>query len=58
MITKEEKDRILESIADIRQLYADDCLNHIALENGKIAGADYMLSKFVEVLRIKDEENQ
>ena len=50
-MTKEQKDKILKAIAEDRNDYARDCNRRIAEENGKITGADYMLQRFLDVLR-------
>lgn len=50
-MTEEQRDKILKAIAEDRNNYARDCDRRIAVENGKIAGADYMLQRFFDVLR-------
>ena len=50
-MTKEQKDKILKAIAEDRNDYARGCNARIEKENGKIAGADYMLQRFLDVLR-------
>ena len=50
-MTKEQKDKILKAIAEDRNDYARDCDRRIAEEQGKIVGADYMLHRFLDVLR-------
>lgn len=50
-MTKEQKDKILKAIAEDRNDYARDCNRRIAEEQGKIVGADYMLQRFLDVLR-------
>lgn len=50
-MTKEQKDKILKAIAEDRNDYARDCDRRIAEEQGKIIGADYMLQRFLDVLR-------
>ena len=50
-MTKEQKDKILKVIAEDRNDYARDCRERIAEEQGKIIGADYMLHRFLDVLR-------
>jgi len=50
-MTEEQRDKILKAIAEDRNNYARDCDRRIAAENGKIAGADYMLQRFFDVLR-------
>jgi hypothetical protein len=52
-MTKEQKDKILELMAEERNCYASGCNRRIAEEQGKIIGADYMLQRFLDVLRTK-----
>lgn len=47
---KEEKNKILKALAEDRNDYARDCQRRIAVEDGKIAGADYMLQRFLDIL--------
>ena len=54
-MTKEQKDKILKAIAEDRNDYARDCDRRIAEEQGKIIGADYMLQRFLDVLRTEVE---
>lgn len=54
-MTKEQKDKILKAIAEDRNDYARDCNRRIAEEQGKIVGADYMLQRFLDVLRTEVE---
>ena len=56
-MTKEQNDRILKLMASERNNYARDCSERIGKEYGKIAGADYMLQRFFDVLR-KEIETQ
>ena len=49
-ITKEQKDRILTQMAAERNGYVRECRERIGEENGKIAGADYMLERFLDLL--------
>ena len=55
-MTREQKDKILKAIAEDRNDYARDCNRRIAEENGKIIGADYMLQRFLDILRTESEE--
>lgn len=55
-MTKEQKDKILKAIADDRNDYARDCDRRIAKEEGKIIGADYMLQRFLDILKTESEE--
>ena len=52
---KEERDKILKALAEDRNYYARGCNERIAKENGKIEGADYMLQRFLDVLRTEVE---
>ncbi len=57
-MTKEQKDKILKAIAKHRNDYARDCYERIAEEQGKIIGADYMLQRFLDVLRAEVEPQE
>lgn len=57
-MTKEQKDKILKAIAEDRNYYARDCDRRIAEEQGKIIGADYMLQRFLDVLRTEVEPQE
>lgn len=48
---KEQKDKILKTLVEDRNNYARDCGRRIEREYGKIEGADYMLQRFLDVLR-------
>lgn len=50
-MTKEQKDKILKALAEDRNDYAKDCQERIAKEHGKIIGADYMIQRFLDVIR-------
>ena len=54
-MTKEQKDKILKAIAEDRNDYARDCDRRIAEEQGKITGADYMVQRFLDVLKTEEE---
>lgn len=54
-MTKEQKDKILKALAEDRNNYARDCQERIEREYGKIEGADYMLQRFLDVLKTEDE---
>lgn len=56
-MTKEQKDKILKTLAEDRNDYARDCTRRIAEENAKITGADYMLQRFLDILK-KEVEMQ
>lgn len=55
-MTKEQKDKILKSLAEDRNNFANECNRRIAEECGKIKGADYMLQRLLDTLRGKDDE--
>lgn len=52
---REQKDKILKTLAEDRNNYARDCQERIEKEYGKIEGADYMLQRFLDVLRTEVE---
>jgi len=54
-MTQEQKDKILKALAEDRNNYARDCQERIEKEYGKIEGADYMLQRFLDVLRTEVE---
>ena len=49
-MTKEQKAKILNRLAEERNNYAKDCNIRIEREYGKIMGADYMLQRILDVL--------
>ena len=57
-MTKEQKDKILKALAEDRNDYARDCDRRIAEEQGKIRGADYMVQRFLDVLRTEIEPQE
>lgn len=57
-MTKEQKDKILKALAEDRNDYARDCDRRIAEEQGKIRGADYMVQRFLDVLRTEVEPQE
>ena len=57
-MTKEQKDKILKALAEDRNEYARDCQERIEREYGKIEGADYMLQRFLDVLRTEVESQE
>ena len=57
-MTKEQKDKIFKAIAGDRNDYARDCNRRIAEEQGKIIGADYMLQRFLDILRAEVESQK
>lgn len=54
-MTKEQKDKILKVLAEDRNNYVRDCQERIEREYGKIEGADYMLQRFLDVLKTEVE---
>lgn len=54
-MTKEKRDKILKALAEDRNDYARACNERIAKESGKIEGADYMLQRFLDVLKTEVE---
>lgn len=57
-MTKEQKDKILKALAEDRNDYARNCDRRIAEEHGKIIGADYMVQRFLDVLRTEVEPQE
>ena len=57
-MTKEQRDKILKVMAEERNYYARDCDRRIAKESGKIEGADYMLQRFLDVLKTEVESQE
>lgn len=57
-MTREQKDKILKALAEDRNDYARDCDRRIAEEQGKIRGADYMIQRFLDVLRTEVEPQE
>lgn len=55
---KEQKDKIQKALAEDRNDYVRDCNRRIAEENGKIIGADYMLQRFLDILRTEVETQE
>ena len=55
-MTKEQKDKILKALAEERNDYVRDCDRRIAEEQGKIIGADYMIQRFLDILKTESEE--
>lgn len=54
-MTKEQKNKILKVLAEDRNDYARECNRRVAEEQGKIIGADYMLQRFLDVLKTEIE---
>ena len=57
-MTIEQRDKILKALAEDRNDYARDCDRRIAEEQGKIIGADYMLQRFLDVLKAEVEPQE
>ena len=57
-MTQEQKDKILKAIAEDRNNFARDCQERIEREYGKIEGADYMLQRFLDILRTEVESQE
>ena len=57
-MTEGEKNKILKAIAEDRNNYARDCQERIEREYGKIEGADYMLQRFLDILRTEVEPQE
>lgn len=57
-MTREQKDKILKALAEDRNDYARDCDERIAKEYGKIEGADYMLQRFLDILKTEVEPQE
>lgn len=55
-MTKEQKDKILKALAEERNDYARECERRISAEQGKIMGADYMIQRFLDVLKTEVDE--
>lgn len=55
-MTKEQRKKILDVLAEERNGYARDCQKRIAEENGKVTGADYMFQRFIDILNTEPEE--
>ena len=57
-MTKEQKDKILKALAEDRNDYARECEKRIVAEQGKIMGADYMVQRFLDILRTETEPQE
>lgn len=57
-MTKEQKDKILKTLADERNYYVRECQKRIEKEHGKITGADYMLQRFLNILYTEAEPQE
>ena len=54
-MTKEQKDKILKALAEDRNDFARECEKRITAEQGKIMGADYMIQRFLDILKTEVE---
>ena len=54
-MTKEQKDKICKTLIEDRNYYAKECESHIVKEQGKIMGADYILQRFLDILKTEVE---
>ena len=57
-MTKEQKDKILKALAEDRNDYARECEKRITAEQGKIMGADYMVQRFLDILKTEVESQE
>lgn len=57
-MTKEQKDKILNLLAEGRNDYARECEKRIVAEQGKITGADYMCRRFIDILGTEVEQHE
>ena len=57
-MTKEQKDKIFKALAEDRNDYVTECNRRVAEEQGKIMGADYMLQRFLDVLKTEVEPQE
>lgn len=56
-MTKEQKEKMLDLLADSRKAYVIECERKIVEEKGKITGADYMFQHIAELVgRLKIED--
>lgn len=55
---KEQKDKILKTLAKERNDYVSDCNRRIEKEQGRILGADYMIQRFFDIIRTEDEPQE
>jgi hypothetical protein len=55
---REQKDKIMKALAEERNDYVTDCNRRIEKEQGRILGADYMLQRFLDILRTESEEDE
>lgn len=57
-MTKEQKDKIIKALAEERNDYVTDCNRRIEKEQGRILGADYMIQRFLDIIRTEDEPQE
>lgn len=54
-MTKEQRNKILDALAEERNDYARECTKRIVRENGKVEGADYMFQRLLDILNAEAE---
>ena len=57
-MTIEQRDKILKALAEDRNYYARECESRIEREHGRIMGADYMLQRFLDILKTEVESQE
>lgn len=57
-MTQKQKDKILKVLAENRNNFVNECQERISKEHGKIIGADYMLQRFLDILRTYKVESE
>lgn len=57
-MTKEQRDKILKALAEDRNYFARECEKRITAEQSKIIGADYMLQRFLDILKTEVEPQE
>ena len=55
---KEEKEKILKAMVEERNYYVKGRERRLAEEQGKIAGADYMMQMLIGVLKSKEDNER
>lgn len=55
---KEQKDKILEILVDMKIAYTKDCEKRIAIEQGKVMGAEFMLCRIIDILSTETEHQE
>lgn len=57
-MNKKDIDDIIKTSAENRKNYARECVERISKENGRIAEADYMLQRFLDILNTEVEPQE